>query len=169
MVFHEFQCFLKMKVSFLLYLFFKRSKRVLFITFFILLLIFFWKNRESNFMEWLFNKIFLTPSFELLLGLQIDSWTSKTIRWFQVPCWYKKVNGTHTGVAWSADEYLPAISAVVLLPFLYRHGSWNHPIAFVSGIRNWTKELNEKVTIPFFWNRYFFLKGTELNEERGAI
>ena len=39
----------------------------------------------------------------------------------------KKVNGTRTGVAWSADEYFPTVS-VVPLTFLYRHGSWNHLI-----------------------------------------
>ena len=44
-----------------------------------------------------------------------------------------------------------------------------HPMAG-SGIWNWTKELNEKVTIPFFfWSRYFFLKGIELSEVQGEI
>ena len=31
-------------------------------------------------MKWLINKAFLTPSVEQLLGHQIDSWISKTVR-----------------------------------------------------------------------------------------
>ena len=35
--------------------------------------------------------------------------------------------------------------------------------------RNDSKELNDKVTIPFFLTIPFFPKGTERNEERGEI
>ena len=65
-----------MKVSFLLCWFFKQSKRVLFLSFF---LNFIWKNRGLNLMKWLINKAFLTPSVEQLLEHQADSWTSKTM------------------------------------------------------------------------------------------
>ena len=86
LVFNEIWYFLKMKVSFLLYWFFKQSKRVLFLPFFhflLLLLFFFWK-KGLNIMKWLINKTFLTPSVEQLLSRQIDSRTSKTMPWSEI-------------------------------------------------------------------------------------
>ena len=68
-----------MKVSLLLYWFCKQSKRVLFLSFFSFIIIFFLKNRGLNFMKRLINKAFLTPSVEQLLRRQADCWTSKTI------------------------------------------------------------------------------------------
>ena len=73
-----------MKVFILVILILQAIQKSSISTIFSFFIHFFEKNKGLNFMKWVINKAFLTPSVEQLLGHQIDSWTSKDY----YSCWY---------------------------------------------------------------------------------
>ena len=57
----------------------------------------------------------------------------KPVRWFQLPCPYKKVNGTTADTVEKHSSADQATPVRVPLTFLCRHGTWNHFITTVKG------------------------------------